>query len=252
MQAKIAKFNAQCLPNAYSPMIAQAKLQQANAALDAWQQAFTADSTGAAAGSPAAAAAALRKARDDAAAAQTQLQTATARANGLEFALAEKNLENVQLRRSLHTARQAADPSIVQVRITRRSALKPNIGRAIVQQRGVVTPMTPIRICDAMRSAPLVRRLLLDLLVTLCFWRPRYTTYYSSTGQSCLEMHRRCPIAGAAAAAGHGGDAGVRMAAATHHTSNLHGAWPHVSQSLLNRNPSGAAAAAGPGGEPGV
>lgn len=87
----------------------QAQLQQANAELDAWRKAVAGDG-------PAAAAAALQKARDDAAAAQAQAQTATQRAGGLELALAEMNLENVQLRRSLHTARQAADPSIVQAR----------------------------------------------------------------------------------------------------------------------------------------
>jgi DNA-binding NarL/FixJ family response regulator len=96
---------------------AQAQLQQAHAELDAWRKALAGDtSSSAAAASPAAAAAALQKGRDDAAAAQAQAQLATQRAGGLEFALSEKNLENVQLRRSLHAARQAADPSIVQAR----------------------------------------------------------------------------------------------------------------------------------------
>lgn len=93
----------------------QAQLRRANAELDAWRKALAGDVPGSVAvASPAAAAAALQKARDDAAAAQAQANTATQRAGGLEYGLAEKNLENVQLRRSLHTARQAADPSIVQ------------------------------------------------------------------------------------------------------------------------------------------
>jgi WTAP/Mum2p family len=94
---------------------AQTQLQQANAELDAWRKALAGDGpSSATASSPAAAAAALQKGREDAAAAQAQAQSATQRAGGLEFALSEKNLENVQLRRSLHAARQAADPSIVQ------------------------------------------------------------------------------------------------------------------------------------------
>lgn len=93
----------------------QTQLQQAHAELDAWRKALAGDAaSSAAAASPAAAAAALQKGREDTAAAQAQAQSATQRAGGLEFALSEKNLENVQLRRSLHAARQAADPSIVQ------------------------------------------------------------------------------------------------------------------------------------------
>ena len=93
----------------------QTQLQQAHAELDAWRKALAGDAaSSAAAASPGAAAAALQKGRDDAAAAQAQAQSATQRAGGLEFALSEKNLENVQLQRSLHAARQAADPSIVQ------------------------------------------------------------------------------------------------------------------------------------------
>ena len=42
-------------------------------------------------------------------------QAATQRATALEYALVERSQEAVQLRRSLHAARQAADPNIVQV-----------------------------------------------------------------------------------------------------------------------------------------
>mmetsp|Transcript_14418 Transcript_14418/g.43614 ORF Transcript_14418/g.43614 Transcript_14418/m.43614 type:complete len:256 (-) Transcript_14418:387-1154(-) len=58
----------------------------------------------------------LKMAREEVQNVRTQLTAANSRAAGLELALAQKNIECVHLRRGLHTAKQAADPNIVQVR----------------------------------------------------------------------------------------------------------------------------------------
>lgn len=58
----------------------------------------------------------LRMVREELQNVRAQLTAANARATGLELALALKTVEGIQLRKGLHTARQAADPNIVQVR----------------------------------------------------------------------------------------------------------------------------------------
>lgn len=58
----------------------------------------------------------LRMVREELHNVRAQLTAANTRATGLELALAQKTVEGIQLRKGLHTARQAADPNIVQVR----------------------------------------------------------------------------------------------------------------------------------------
>ncbi|KAK9813270.1 hypothetical protein WJX72_011713 [[Myrmecia] bisecta] len=92
----------------------QAQLQNAKAALEEWQSSFRNAASGSV--DPAAIMAELRKAREADATFQAQLDQAQQKEAALQMQLAERTMENIDLRRQLHQARQAADPTIAQVR----------------------------------------------------------------------------------------------------------------------------------------